>query len=756
MIFRVRTVAVLLSVAAGAAALWLSLGLREGVEWNLEDLVQRSGANLFRVEPLLPEGFDGTDLAAIQALDTVTGAAANTADCTSSWSTDEHVFIFTGVTPGYFAIRNLPLQDGRVFEEGETGVAVLGAEVASALYGQAAVGQTLIHRKREFRVIGVLAPVPKDRRRELHEGLDLLVFVPPSEIQKLGFSPDFDTIWVQAKEGELRAAMDEVQVLLGGRGKVTPLISLYDIFFRSQRQIMTSLSVVALLVLIVSALNVTNITSISVLSRTREIGIRRAAGATRGHVRRQFVGEALIMMSTGGLLGGLLAALLAPIVGKLAQVPVRLGYAHLGGIFVLTALGAGAGVVPAIRAGRLSPTKALAHRSLTVPHRWKWSPARMAAGLGVAVGVGTILFIVAFGDCSRSQLERIFGPVDPRVAIIHTETERSPGLARFLRSYVLTQDDCSAVAAIEGVEVAAFIVRNRRTVKTSEGEESIMEFAVPPGAEAIVPGTLREGRFFTREELEHGVPCVVLGAATAERLFPKGSALGQFIRSGDQGLEVIGVFAEGSGTMGEPRFLSGFAYVPAKTLHPAQFLQLQGRIWVKVRTGYDVEAVLAEISDVLAARHPLKAPAAIEGPATELHKLVMMQTNLVRIFLLVAAGALVASVVGVGCMVWYDAAQRTTEVGIRRAVGATRMKILWSFLQGGIGLASGGGVLGLALGAGAATVLALRSGWPLFFSVVWAGWAIGLSVGVGLAGSLWPAWRASRIPPAEAIRRRQG
>ena len=73
MLFRVRTTVVLVSVAAGAAALWLALGLWEGVEWTLKDLVQRSGANLFRVEPLSHEGFDETDLAEIQALDTVTG-----------------------------------------------------------------------------------------------------------------------------------------------------------------------------------------------------------------------------------------------------------------------------------------------------------------------------------------------------------------------------------------------------------------------------------------------------------------------------------------------------------------------------------------------------------------------------------------------------------------------------------------------------------------------------------------------------------
>lgn len=756
MLFRVRTTVVLVSVAAGAAALWLALGLWEGVEWTLKDLVQRSGANLFRVEPLSHEGFDETDLAEIQALDTVTGVAADTADCLSSRSTDEHVFIFTGVTPGYFAIRSLPLQEGRSFEEGETGVAVIGAQVASALYSQTAVGQMLVHRKQEFRVVGVLAPVPQDRRWELHEGLDIRVFVPPSEIKKLGFSSSFDTIWVQAKEGHLPTAMEDVQMLLAGRAKVTPILSLYDIFFRSQRQIMTSLSVVACLILVVGALNVATIASISVISRTREIGIRRAVGATCGNVRAQFLREALLLMSTGGFLGGILAALLGPIVSNLAQVPLRLGLMHLTGGFVLVILGIGAGVTPALRASRIPPNEALAYRSLLMPRRWRWSPARFSAGLGVTVGVGTTLFILSFGDCSRRQLERIFGPVDPRVAVIHTETERAVGTAGFLRSYVLSQEDCSAVAAIDGVKVAAFVVRNRTTFATSDGEASIMEFALPPGAETIVPGTLAEGRFFTREDLEDGVPCVVLGAVTAERLFPEGNAVGQFVRSGYGELEVIGVFAEGSGTLGDPRFLSEFAYVPAKVPRPTPLSPLQGRIWVKIDTAYDVDSVLAAVANVLAERHPPQAPAVIEGPAAELHKLVMMQANIVWIFFLVAVGAIVASAVGVGCVAWYEAALRTAEVGIRRAMGATRTQILWTFLKGGIGLVLIGGALGLALGAGAATVLALRSGWPLYFSVGWAVWALGLSLVVGMAGLLPPAWRASRASPAEAMRRGWG
>jgi len=105
---------------------------------------------------------------------------------------------------------------------------------------------------------------------------------------------------------------------------------------------------------------------------------------------------------------------------------------------------------------------------------------------------------------------------------------------------------------------------------------------------------------------------------------------------------------------------------------------------------------------------------------------------------------------------WYEAALRTAEVGIRRAMGATRTQILWTFLKGGIGLVLIGGALGLALGAGAATVLALRSGWPLYFSVGWAVWALGLSLVVGMAGLLPPAWRASRASPAEAMRRGWG
>ncbi|MGQ9699769.1 MAG: ABC transporter permease [Candidatus Bipolaricaulaceae bacterium] len=196
-------------------------------------------------------------------------------------------------------------------------------------------------------------------------------------------------------------------------------------------------------------------------------------------------------------------------------------------------------------------------------------------------------------------------------------------------------EDCGAIASIEGVESAAFITRMKLYATSDQGWAPIMAFALPPKT-TIVPGVLVEGRFFTEVELDQGAPYIVLGAITAQMLFPEGGAVGQTIKTEEQEWRVLGVFAPNSGTLGDLRFLEEIAYVPARALPPSPLPPLSGRIWVKIRSGYDVQAVLSEIFEVLRARHPGKAPAVIEGPAAQLHELVMLQAKLVYIFFLVA------------------------------------------------------------------------------------------------------------------------
>jgi putative ABC transport system permease protein len=284
-------------------------------------------------------------------------------------------FNFTGVPANYAAVANLKVENGRYFTELENehrmNVVVIGPDVREALFPVLdPVGKQVLINDHPFTVVGVLE---KSKGGFLGDGneRDSAVHVPYHTFKKMLPWEDKHFLLIQARSDMLSKALDEVESLLRRRRGVKPNeasnfdLSTADRFIQQFDSITATIGLIAIAIssigLMVGGIGVMNIMLVSVTERTREIGVRKAIGATRRDIIYQFLFEAMTLTGIGGVFGILLAILVSYIVVAFvpslpATIPM---WAVVTGFTVSVAIGLIFGVWPARKAAHLDPIEAL-------------------------------------------------------------------------------------------------------------------------------------------------------------------------------------------------------------------------------------------------------------------------------------------------------------------------------------------------------------------------------------------------------------
>jgi putative ABC transport system permease protein len=283
-------------------------------------------------------------------------------------------FSFNGVPANYAGVANVSMENGRFFGESEdahgVNVVVLGPDVRDALFPHSdPIGKRILINGRPFTVLGI---TEKSKAGAMgNNERDSSVLIPYRSFQKMMPWEDKHFLLIQAEQGKLNAAMDEVESLLRRRRDVKPneannfdlstadrLIQQFDAITASVGLIAIAISSIGLLV---GGIGVMNIMLVSVTERTREIGVRKAVGATRRDIIFQFLVEAMTLTAVGGIFGVILAIgtsyLVMALVPSLpASVPL---WAVITGLVVSISIGLIFGVWPARKAAHLDPIEAL-------------------------------------------------------------------------------------------------------------------------------------------------------------------------------------------------------------------------------------------------------------------------------------------------------------------------------------------------------------------------------------------------------------
>ncbi len=390
---RMRSTLTVLGILIGIAAVMLTVALGQAARTLVLQQITAMGTNLIMVMPggegpqPEPDGdYEGFSYAALSLADVEALAdPANAPDVTGVAPTNEsfivasagdrtHDSTLAGTTPDWLSIRGRSINQGRFFSADEVArgarVAVLGSTTAQQLLeGTDAIGAEITLAGQSFTVIGLLNTAGS----ALGDDQDNTIVIPRSTmLQQVEPSPpnEVGLLYLQTRDQEsLSAAYQQIEQTLMTRHGNTPDSKDFSIFTQqslidtanSTTAILTgTLGGIAAISLLVGGIGVMNIMLVSVTERIREIGLRKALGATPAAIRNQFLVEASMLGLLGGVLGLLLGMGAAWLIGAITDFPVvpSVGATALAlGVSLL--IGVAAGVYPAARAARLAPIDAL-------------------------------------------------------------------------------------------------------------------------------------------------------------------------------------------------------------------------------------------------------------------------------------------------------------------------------------------------------------------------------------------------------------
>ena len=378
--------------------------------------------------------------------------------------------------------------------------------------------------------------------------------------------------------------------------------------------------------------------------------------------------------------------------------------------------------------------------------------------LGIIIGVGAVITIAALGAGARESIEDRITSAGTNMLVIRAGNRTIGGVRLGMgASSRLTAEDAAAIRALADVAYVSPGVRVRSQV-ISEGENWNTSIE-GTGAEMplIHNWRLERGRFYTPDEVRQAEKVVVLGATVRDEIFGEGvNPVGRTIRAGIVPLEVIGVLqSRGQSSGGQDQ--DDTAFVPfttvQKRLRGVDFLD---RITISARSDDAVDRVEAAVTRLLRLRHEIAPDAPDDFRVQNLKELaeVRAATTQTMTWLLTAIAAVSLIVGGVGIMniMLVAVTERTREIGIRAAIGARPRDVLVQFLIEALIMSVGGGVLGVLAGLGAAHAAEAWLEWPVSVPLGAVALAFVLSVTIGMTFGFYPAAKASRLDPIDALR----
>jgi putative ABC transport system permease protein len=385
---KLRSALTMLGIVIGIAAVLAVVGLGQGAQASVQDRLARLGTTLLQVNPqrerrggvqwgdLKRLTFDDAEMLNERGRSFAAVQPQQDRELQIVYQNRNSVATVVGATPNFLQVRGFELAVGRMFTSGENrgmqSVAVLGADVVTDLgylSPNVLVGELVRIAGRQFRVIGVMKP---RGRAEAGSNSDRQVIVPARTGRfRLFKTKRLNDIYVLAAGDSLvPAAMAEIQAILRRSHKLRP-DQPDDFRIRNQADFLTTaaeateiftylLAGIAAVSLLVGGIGIMNIMLVSVTERTREIGIRKALGATKRVILLQFLIEALVICVAGGVAGvGVGSAMLIVMEHGFGWTTTLAPQAIAGAVIFAGAVGLGFGVWPARRAARLDPITAL-------------------------------------------------------------------------------------------------------------------------------------------------------------------------------------------------------------------------------------------------------------------------------------------------------------------------------------------------------------------------------------------------------------
>lgn len=392
----------------------------------------------------------------------------------------------------------------------------------------------------------------------------------------------------------------------------------------------------------------------------------------------------------------------------------------------------------------------------------------LLTALGIVFGVGSVIGMLAIGSGAREESLRFIEQlgvrnvlIDSRPAASQQELQErrrsSPGLSerdrRILKANI---ESLETMSARRTLHPAAVLPKPARDIPELYG--------VDPSYSVIHSLHLAEGKFFDDSDNAASATVCVLGEGAKVNLLGYGPATGKFVKVNDSWLEVVGVLSEqlmagSQNSGGGMQDINNIIYTPINTLQyrfwDQSFANLKDDLdGIELRLNADADSIEVSkvVTAVLNSTHHNMQDFTVTIPAALLAQQQRTQTIFTYVMVAIAAISLLVGGIGIMNIVLATVLERTREIGIRRSIGARRFDIVRQFLTESILISVGGGLLGIAFGYFLAWLIARTAEWKTIVTTSSVVIAFGVSVAVGLIFGIYPATKASRINPIDALR----
>jgi len=375
--------------------------------------------------------------------------------------------------------------------------------------------------------------------------------------------------------------------------------------------------------------------------------------------------------------------------------------------------------------------------------------------LGVIIGVGSVIASVSITTGATKQVEDKVASLGQNVVTVFSGNFSSGGMRGGWGSApTLTVEDSRAIKnEVANVVAVSPEVRDRAQILANGQNWNTQILGESPDYPQIRDWDIASGGMFTEGDVRGLGKVAIIGKTVVDQLFINDDPIGQTLIVRNIPFKVVGVLeSKGFNLFGQDQ--DDVVIIPY-TSHMRRLSKrtFVNSIMVQAASKETINQAQADINTLLLDRHKSAEPDFTVRSQLELMQMATSTSRIMSILLgAIASVSLIVGGIGIMNIMLVSVTERTREIGIRMAVGARGRDILVQFLIEAVTLSAFGGILGIALGMGAAKITSHFTGWPTLTPFAWIGIACISSAAIGIVSGFYPAWKASRLDPIEALR----
>jgi putative ABC transport system permease protein len=383
--------------------------------------------------------------------------------------------------------------------------------------------------------------------------------------------------------------------------------------------------------------------------------------------------------------------------------------------------------------------------------------------LGIVIGVGAVIAMVAIGQGAAGKIREQFASMGTNLLVLRTGNPRQRfggGGSQTVTSLIPADSDAILAKASDTVAMVAQVSRGSGTLKMGDKSYSTSIIGVTPEYETVAKWPVEEGRFIKPEDQEGRTRVALVGRTVIENLTGDrgNSPLGQTVAINRTSFDIVGILKEkGSGGFGQDQ--DDIVIIPCSTaMRRVLTRRFLSEIDITCRTEDDMPLATEQIVSLMRERHKLLPPFPdnddfnVRSQAEILQASAQSSQTMTSLLGGIALVSLLVGGIGIMNIMLVSVTERTREIGLRKAVGATSHNILLQFLVEALIITTLGGLLGIGLGVGMASMLGKALGWSVAFQASSAILAVVVSAGIGIFFGIYPARRAASLNPIDALR----